>query len=247
MRDEIGRLLAKGAAAQWSADTAIDWTLTPRRPFWLSARAHREAVSQLLHGERAALAACLRLAEAEADPAAQAFLIQQAEDERRHAAVYARYLDRIGGPVPRDTGFGAAIDQALAWSGEPAALVIACHGVLEAEKVRLQAAMARAFACPLLARINLLVARDEARHAAFGALWLADALPRLPPDRAAAILAWVEGLWFATLAVESAPDGTAAGLNPVLHALRRRYVGRNWARHRRQLHRLGLGPMRAAA
>ncbi len=167
----VEALIRKGGRADAEA-RAIDWSLSPVRPRWATQRAYVEAVSQLLHAERLTRRACSRLAQALTEPAAARFIESQARDEARHAAMYARYLARIGDVAPMDEALAASLDSALEWHESVPAMMVAFNVVLEGEAVHLHGAAARAFPCPLLHRIATTVGRDEARHTAFGRLYL---------------------------------------------------------------------------
>lgn len=192
---KLEALTRNALSGQWSADGAIDWDQAPRLPGWLPDRVYASVVSQLYHGERATLAMCRRLSRELAGTPAETFLRTQIADEERHADIYADYLDRLGIMVPPDEAMAAAYDGALAWRGSYHAPVVAFHIVLEGEALDLLQACSKRFPCPLFRQINRRVSHDEARHIAFGKLFLRERVRMLPLDERLEIYRWVRSLW----------------------------------------------------
>ncbi len=233
----VEALLRKGRQADADADSrAIDWSLSPVRPRWATARAYVEAVSQLLHAERATRRACSRLAGVLPEPAAARFVESQARDEARHAAMYARYLARLGDVAPMDEALAAALDGALERGGSVPAMMVALNVVLEGEAVHLHGAAARVFPCPLLRRIATTVGRDEARHTAFGRLYLTRVLARLGAEERRAIYLEIRALW-REVARPCAGDGSGGA---ILRRAWRGYMAARWRTHCRSFERIGL-------
>jgi len=187
----LAALAARGRRAQWSADREVDWQLPVRPPRWLTRRAYVSAISQLYHGEVATIRACRRLADEISDPAARDCLEVQIADEMRHAGAYAAYLDRLGGVAPIDPAVADAHGEGTTWNGAPAALVVLYHVVLEGEALMLHGDFRRWFRCPLFRDINRRIEVDEARHVAFGRLYLRSRLARMPADQRLDIYRWV--------------------------------------------------------
>ena len=113
----LSALITRAEAAGRDPDRAIDWSRSPLRPLFIPPRLYRILVSQLYHGERATLAMCERLMGELPDAGARRFVATQAVDETRHAQLYARYLDGIGGMAPADDAVRRTFDAALAWDG----------------------------------------------------------------------------------------------------------------------------------
>jgi hypothetical protein len=234
-------LADKAAAEDWSLDRDVDWERRIVPPRRLSPAILVHTVSQLLYGERAALTLCLRLRDELGETGAiAAFLDRQIAEERRHETGYRRYLEGLGEVAPPDPALDRAYARAAEWRGSPVALVLACHGLLEAEAVKAHAVMAPLFRCPVLHRLNALVARDEARHVAFGRLYLGQAVPRLPRAERRRLADWLEELWNTALSDEGS-DATWLGKR-----LRADYRVRRWSEHRRRLRVLGLLEAEAA-
>ncbi len=228
------RLAEKALGDPWALDTAVDWRQPLRPPPWLPRRLYVDALSQLYHGEQAALDACRTLARRVPEPEARRFLQLQAAEEERHVAAYGRYLGRLGDIRPADPALAQVMAAALAWPGPPQALVAACHAVLEAEALRLHGEMAERFPCPLLRSIHRRLTLDEARHVAFGRHYLMATSRDLALEARVEIRDWVEELWFAAA-------GRSAG-GRFLGRVRRAALERRWQRHRATLAGLGLVP-----
>ena len=192
----MARLLAKARAAQRSIDEGIDWDLGPQLPFWWSRSTLAESVSQLYHGELATAGFCRRLAKQLHDPIAIECLQLQIADESRHAMLYNRYLEQLGGRRAIGAALALAIRRVGAWQGPLEGQVLACHIVLEGEALFLQDAFARLVPCPLFRQINHGIIRDEARHVAFGKIFLHQRLPRLRAGRRREIYRWLRDLWW---------------------------------------------------
>ena len=167
----IAALVKKGRQAQ-NAPNTPDWSLTPRKPFWLPGRAVAVAVSQFYYGERTTAELCERIAHRITDAEARSFLATQIADERRHAEFFRRYAAGFGGLAPASAALESAYAAAREWDGPPEALILAIHVVLEGENLNLQQTVDSWLPCPLFADISRCVARDEARHRAFGDLYL---------------------------------------------------------------------------
>lgn len=191
----LAALTAKARAAQAQGPMDVDWDRPVRRPFWLPRRVAASAITHFQRGELATARQCRALRGRLDLAATQEFLDLQAEDEQRHAQIYELYLDRLGGPTPGPLPIDRIYQQALAWRGAPQAIVLAFHGILEGESLRMQHAIDQWLPCPLFRDISTIIARDEARHIAFGRLYLRDTLPHLPHTERLAILRWARALW----------------------------------------------------
>jgi hypothetical protein len=194
--ERIAALAAKAAAVQSGGPPDIDWSRPPSLPVWLPRRLAARAVTQYHRGEIATARACETLRYRLALPAARDFLRIQATDERRHATLYDAYLGKIGGPRPRSLSIEETYEKALAWQGAPEAIILAFHAILEGESLRLQQVIDKWLPCPLFREISAVINRDEARHIAFGRIYLREALPYLPRGERLAIFAWARDLWF---------------------------------------------------
>ena len=119
----LDRLAEVSARGQWQLDQAIDWTCSPAASPWVPRRSYVGLVSQLFHGEAAALALTGRLLAAFShDAHARAALVWQEVDERRHVAVHVACLARLGEIAESTSVLKEALEAMLPWQGPPAAL-----------------------------------------------------------------------------------------------------------------------------
>lgn len=200
-------------------------------------RTYAAIISQFLHGERATIAMCRRLTTVIDDPDVRRFLETQIADESRHAAAYAAYLARLGGPVPMDPALTRAFDRALAWRGSPQALLLGFHVLLEGEALRTMADFKDCWPCPVFADLNGRISRDEARHVAFGKIFLSQTLPQIDPAERREMADWVRALW------QESAEAVLGGIRvPGLftRGLRRRWLADGAAQHDRAFRDIGF-------
>ncbi|MDJ0609281.1 MAG: ferritin-like domain-containing protein [Kiloniellales bacterium] len=237
--ERLRRLAENGTADQWCVDRDIDWSRRERLPLWISRRHAAIAISQLYHGEMATVRLCRRLLGEVEEPLLRRCLTLQIGDEARHAEAYRRYLERLGGVMPVEPALARALDLAGRGTLGTAGTVMAYHIVAEGEVLRLQERLAGFFPCPLLRQVSRRVARDEARHVAFGRLFLEARVSRLSVERRAELYDWARRIWVdcteATLAA-------GAGRGPIIQWFVVRWLGGSWRRHEIALGRLGIAP-----
>ncbi len=200
--ESLRALYERGKTAQWNAETELDWSIevapepTPimdvdRSPLGpiLKMLGTDEAtikrcvfdelqwsLSQLLHGEQAALQLCAQLVNCIPDMDAKLFAGQQVVDECRHVEVFAKLIARKFGTVyPIGPNIKYLLDEMLStprWHFKLVGMQIMFEGVAMAILTDMGTRTTNA-----LVRESLrLVARDEARHSAFGVLALREEL-----------------------------------------------------------------------
>src|SRR5215831_4773021 len=203
--ETLRALYERGKKAQWNVETDIDWALEMSPETFLMPaeglpitsillqlgtdqatmlRAAREEVihslSQLLHGEQAALHLTAQLVNLVGDMDTKLFAGQQVADECRHVEVLAKVIARKLSTVhPIDPNIKFLLDEMLAaenWRYKTIGMQVLFEGVAMAVITDIGQRTQN----PLIRQIMKLVARDEARHAAFGALALREELPALP-------------------------------------------------------------------
>lgn len=230
------RLAAKAEAGQWTAADGVDWRCPMRLPAWLTREQVRVVISQLYHGEMATSRMCRALiGELEPGPVRRCMAFQIA-DELRHAAVYERYLEPLGGVASVDGNLARALDATAAGPAGSLGTMVAFHVVVEGEVLRVQDSLARLLPCPLLGQINRRVARDEARHVAFGRHYLTEALADLPVDARRKLYDWVLDLWCRTTDRSLSERGGS-------WIVRRRlgvWLRDGWCHHEAALRQIGL-------
>jgi hypothetical protein len=200
-----GRLRAlyeRGKAAQWNATTDIDWAagvgtpgqvglLGPNLPLGRDASPvpperwaafqwefHSWMTSQFLHGEQGALLAAGRLVTMAPDMDTKFYAAAQAADEARHVEAYARYVELLGNTYPVNPSLKRMLDTVVAesrWDIVFLGMQIIVEGLALAA-FRLE--HTRSFD-PVIAQVTRLVAKDEARHVAFGLLALREVYGQL--------------------------------------------------------------------
>ncbi len=192
----MAALAEKGRNAQHQAAADFDWDRPPAIPVWLPNGIAASAISQFYHGEIATARMCHQILRDLSCREAENFVETQISDELRHADIYDRYLEKLGGIRNPARHISEAYQKALNWTGAPQAQILAFHVVLEGEAVRLQHSVGMWMPCSLFRDISAVIARDEARHVAFGKIYLRDSLPTLPLPERLAIYRWVREIWF---------------------------------------------------
>lgn len=204
--EALRALYDKGKGAQWDADTYLDWSipvgadtdppLTPidqspiasilkmlGRPEAEQRAVVREelewGISQLLHGEQAALQLCAQLVNCVPDADTKLFAGQQVVDECRHVEVFAKLLSRKFGTIhPIAPNIKFLLDEMLStpdWHRKTIGMQLLFEGVAMA----IITDIGRRTTNPLVCEVMRAVSRDEARHAAFGVLALREELGRI--------------------------------------------------------------------
>jgi len=238
VRDRLVALQRKGARSAPATVADFDWTRRPRPPAWLPRRMFLGAVAHLHMGETMTRRACETLAAVTDDPLMRDCLAIQARDEGHHAEIYARYLalfeaSDAARPHPViENALAEAIDPT-----RPVATLLAYNTLLESEALGIQAGFETWLPCPLFKDINARIARDEARHVAFGRLVLPTLLADLDAGARGELYDWLHGLWWRC--AEAVLDGHRfPGMTS--RRIRRRWLDSRWTRRHRALADIGL-------
>lgn len=192
--EDLRRLYERGKQGQWNAETDVDWSQPFPRDEWflpkegalllptlLSLTGADEAtcraaawdefahmLSQLLHGEQAALQLCGQLTNVCPDMDAKFYAGSQVIDEVRHVEVLAKFLQRkVGVIYPINPTLKVLLDlllQAPTWKLK----TLGMQTLFEGMAVGIFDGIQKATTNPLLSEIIRRVKQDEARHAAFG-------------------------------------------------------------------------------
>ena len=192
---EIRALYEKGKVNQWNAEVDIDWqmpvskdewTLTPEASILASicklmgkdektqkAAAFDElcfVLSQLLHGEQAALQLCGQLTNACTHMDEKWYAASQVTDEARHIEVIAKFLQRKMGTIhPVGATLKVLLDRLLE-ADTVAMKTLGMQTLFEGMAVGIMNLMRQESKNELLSEMLRRVEQDEARHAAFGVL-----------------------------------------------------------------------------
>lgn len=236
--DRFAALAAKAERGQWLAAETRDWDEKTILPWWLPRKFYGVVVSQFYHGELATIRMCRKILDTITDPMARRCVLLQIADEERHAEVYLNYLRGIGPLQPMDPTLKAAFEKALSWGDEDGGLMMAAFTIiLEAEAVLALNYLGRWLRCPRFRRINARICRDEARHFAFGRIYIKQVFEGQDRQRRMATYRRLKGLW----------QDTAVGLlehfwipNFILRRRCRSWVETGWRNHRNVLIGIGL-------
>jgi hypothetical protein len=206
--EELRNLYERGKKGQWNAETDVDWDTPFPRDEWFMPRTGvlllpslltdggvdeatcREAawdefahlLSQLLHGEQAAMQLCGQLTNACPTMDAKFYAGSQVIDEVRHTEVLAKFLQRKMGTLhPIDPTLKVLLDMLLAaptWKMK----TLGMQCLFEGMAVGIFDQIAKATSNPLLHDIIRRVQIDESRHAAFGILSMRQVVKDSTPE-----------------------------------------------------------------
>lgn len=209
--EELRNLYERGKRGQWNAETDVDWTAAFPRDEWFLPREGalllptiltimgadeetcREAafeefthlLSQLLHGEQAALQLCGQLTNACPTMDAKFYAGSQVIDEVRHVEVLSKFLQRKVGTIhPIDPILKSLLDlllEAPTWKLK----TLGMQTLFEGMAVGIFDLMARSTSNPLLRDVLRRVQIDESRHAAFGVLSMRQVVREAEPEELA--------------------------------------------------------------
>jgi hypothetical protein len=204
--ERLEELYIKAKRDQWNADVEIDWSL-PVDPggkildeermallrlqfFSRFSKSERETfnahysawiLSQLLHGEQGALMVAGELVAAVPDYEAKLYAASQGMDEARHVEVFGRYirkLDKIYPVQPTLKAILVEIMETPYWQAKTVGMQVILEGLALGTFINVRAATG----CDLLRQLLGYVTKDEARHVAFGNLYLSTAIGDMEPD-----------------------------------------------------------------
>jgi hypothetical protein len=204
--EKLKNLYSKAKRLQWDAEQEIEWStpIDPSRPlideerFGLTqlpfvqrmAKSQQEALrahiaawqlSQFLHGEQGALMTAAALTHAVPDYEGKLYAATQTMDEARHVEVYDRYIKKLALIYPMSRGLKDIIDKTLK-ADRWVKIAIGMNMVVEGLALGAFQNMRKSTSCPLLRSIVEGVLRDEARHVAFGNVYVSEAIAKMHPD-----------------------------------------------------------------
>ena len=206
--EELRALYERGKRGQWNAEEDLDWSTPLPRDEWFmpqigasllssvltemgaDEKTCREAawdefshlISQLLHGEQAALQLCGQLVNCCPTMDQKWYAGSQVIDEVRHVEVFSKFLQRkMGVVVPIDPTLKVLLDKLLAaptWQAK----CLGMQTLFEGMAVGIMDIVQRANTNPLIKDIIHRVHQDEARHAAFGILTMRRLVKESDPE-----------------------------------------------------------------
>lgn len=209
--EELRNLYEKGKAGQWNAETDVDWSIPFPSDEWFMPREGalllpsiltlmgadeatcREAardefthiISQLLHGEQAALQICGQLTNACPGIDSKFYAGSQVIDEVRHVEVLSKFLARkVGTIFPIDPTLKVLLEKLLeapTWKLKTLGMQTLFEGIA----VGILDGIGKVTTNPLLKDILRRIHLDEARHAAFGVLSMRQVVSDSTPEEMA--------------------------------------------------------------
>ena len=216
---ELRQLYEKGKTAQWNATTDLDWDIPVSKDDWVlnpeasmfanllkmmgkdeatqKAGAFDElafSVSQLLHGEQAALQLCGQLTNVCDKMDQKWYAASQVIDEARHVEVMARFLsEKMGTIYPIGGTLKVLLDMLLEAEGMQKK-ILGMQTLFEGMAVGIMETMRQECRSPLFDRLLQLAGQDEARHAAFGVLQMRRVVAEATPEEMADMEDWSFGI-----------------------------------------------------
>lgn len=211
--EKLESLYSKSKRHQWNAELDVDWArfvpdadILDRRSDFLSrldcvkelpedqqGRLFKGAalflLSQVLHGEQAALMTCGQLVNVVPDMDGKFSAAVQVMDEARHVEVFARYLDCHGTRYPIDPDLKAIIEQLLSepdWEAKCVGMQVILESIA-LSFFRLGEQMAVE---PVLKQFIGRVHEDESRHVAYGVLTLEERIPAMAEESRVRLENW---------------------------------------------------------
>jgi hypothetical protein len=206
--EELRNLYERGKKGQWNAEADIEWSQPFPRDEWFMPKEGalllpsilsvmgvddatcRQAafdefahlISQLLHGEQAAMQLCGQLTNACPTMDAKFYAGSQVIDEVRHVEVLSKFLQRKMGTIyPIDPTLKILLDlllEAPTWKLK----TLGMQTLFEGMAVGIFDTIAKATTNPLLKDIIRRVQLDESRHAAFGILTMRQVVKDSSPE-----------------------------------------------------------------
>lgn len=203
--EELRRLYVKAAEAQWIASRDLDWERPLDQPalartplgisfpieetsYWrslsqetvweLKKRMAAFRLSNFLHGEQGALMVAAQLVAAVPHIDAKFYAATQTMDEARHVEVFARYIAKLDTVRPIAPNLKQVLDCTLQ-TGDWIKKLVGMQVVVEGLALYSFREMRNLTEEPLLKDLLTYVARDEARHHAYGMHYVKRCVPLL--------------------------------------------------------------------
>jgi len=212
---ELRQLYEKGKGGQWNAEKDLDWDSPVSKDTWLltpeaslMAQACKLAgrdeatqkaamfdeidyvLSQLLHGEQAALQLCGQLTNVCEKMDEKWYSASQVIDEARHVEVFSKLLSRKMGTIyPIGPTLKILLDELLE-ADTVQKKTLGMQTLFEGMAVGIMDLMRRECRNPLLTEVLRRVEQDESRHAAFGVLMMRRVVREAEPEERDAMEDW---------------------------------------------------------
>jgi hypothetical protein len=139
-------------------------------------------LSQILHGEQAALSLSASLCHVLWDPGAQEYAANQVREEARHVHAFSRYVEkRWGEPLAAGESLAGFMHEIIV-APEVYKKLVGMQMIVEGFAMGAFATMHAKTRDPLLRRVIQLVMTDEAFHHKFGRIWARLTMPKLTEE-----------------------------------------------------------------
>jgi hypothetical protein len=205
---ELRSLYEKGKVNQWNAETDLDWEAPCSRDEWLlnpeasllaqvtklmgkDEATQKSAMfdevnfvlSQLLHGEQAALQLCGQLTNVCERMDEKWYAASQVIDEARHIEAFSKFMQRkLGTIYPIGPTLKVLLDMLLE-ADTAQKKTLGMQTLFEGMAVGIMDMMRRDCRNPLMTEMIRRVEQDESRHAAFGVLMMRRVVREAEPEQ----------------------------------------------------------------
>ncbi|MBY0414833.1 MAG: ferritin-like domain-containing protein [Bdellovibrionales bacterium] len=195
----IETLINKAASSQWSIRDILWSAYSPVLAAIDSSPAIaplRDLISQAYYAELATIEVCSQLMQSDIGLQAKRFIATQITDEARHAEAYGNYLEKLGGPITIHPKMNEIFSSVIKDNELPdLAKVIAINILLEGEALNQQGKRGKAIPCPIFDQINRLILIDEARHHAFGKMFVPMLAKKHSLQELSEVGFWCKDVW----------------------------------------------------
>ena len=216
---ELRSLYEKGKVNQWNAELDLDWTLACSKDEWLMNppssmlamvlqmmgrdEATQKAamfdeinyvLSQLLHGEQAALQLCGQLTNVCDKMDEKWYAASQVVDEARHIEALSKFMQRKMGTIYPIGSTLKILLEILLEARTAQQKTLGMQTLFEGMAVGIMDMMRRDCRNPLLTEMIHRIEQDEARHAAFGVLTMRRVVRDATPGQMTEMEDWAFGI-----------------------------------------------------
>ncbi len=206
--EELRVLYEKGKVHQWNAELDLDWSIAVSKDDWLmnpqvsilaqftkllgKDEATQKAamfdefnyhISQLLHGEQAALQICGQLTNICDKMDEKWYAASQVVDEARHVEAFSKFMQRKMGTIYPIGGTLKILMDKLLEAPTAEMKTLGMQTLFEGMAVGIMGLMCQDCRNPLLVEILERIGQDEARHAAFGVLMMRRIIKDAEPEQ----------------------------------------------------------------
>ncbi len=166
-------------------------------------------LSNILHGEQAALSLSASLVHILKDQGAAEYASNQAREEARHVTAFAMYIkERWGKPAPCTKVLGDLLTE-LVQSDLVYKKIVGMQMLIEGLAMGAFATLFKYSNDPVLRRLTQLVMTDEAFHHKFGKIWADRTIPHLDAEEHNVVEDWSQQVFQTVLFNMFGPDEKA--------------------------------------